>query len=105
MFGIYIILVIAILLTIKFCKKTLKLVLTFILGIAFIYFVMLGGDIQRANNLEEPIFIWKEVSTDDNGSYSAKGLLYNVKVRKDIKGNVECVELTIGNKVVAASIT
>ncbi len=105
MFGIYVILVLAIILAIKFCKKVVRTVVVSIFGLVLLYSIALGADIQRANSLEEPIFVIRDVSADDGGSYSAKGLFYDVIVEKNIDGEVERVELTMFGKVVAASIT
>ena len=56
MIGIFGLLVIAMILVVKFCKKTLKIVLSIIIILATIYSVIIFIDINRVESFREPIF-------------------------------------------------
>ena len=57
MIGFFGLLLIAMVLVVKFCKKTLKIVLSIIIILATIYSVMISIDINRVESFREPIFI------------------------------------------------
>ena len=56
MIGFFGLLLIAMVLVVKFCKKTLKIVLSIIIILATIYSVMISIDINRVESFREPIF-------------------------------------------------
>lgn len=56
MLGIFILLIIAMLLVIKFCKKTIKIVLSIIIVLVALYCIVISVDMNRVNSLREPIF-------------------------------------------------
>lgn len=55
MIGFFGLLLIAMVLVVKFCKKTLKIVLSIIIILATIYSVMISIDINRVESFREPI--------------------------------------------------
>ena len=79
MIGIFIILLFAMLLVIKFCKKTLKIVLSIIIVIVTLYCVILSVDMNRVNSFRNPIFniSWHE----ETGLIEYKGIGYRTIVK------------------------
>ena len=56
MLGIFILLIIAMLLVVKFCKKTLKIVLSIIIVLISLYCIIISVDMNRVHSFREPIF-------------------------------------------------
>lgn len=56
MLGIFILLIIAMLLVVKFCKKTLKIVLSIIIVLVLLYCIIISVDMNRVHSFREPIF-------------------------------------------------
>lgn len=106
MIGIFILLLIAMLLVVKFCKKTLKIVLSIIIILATIYSVMLSIDMNRVNSFREPIFNvgWYE----ETGMIEYKGLGYRTVVRYGYTTNnvkkIQQIEMYIFDKCIAGAI-
>ena len=106
MIGIFILLLIAMLLVVKFCKKTLKIVLSIIIILATIYSVMLSIDINRVNSFREPIFNigWYE----ETGMIEYKGLGYRTVVKYGYTANAEkkisSIEMYMFDKCIAGAI-
>ena len=70
MLGIFVLLLIAMLLVVKFCKKTVKIVLSIIIILAVLYCMVISVDISRVNSFREPIFaISSELRDYENYSY------------------------------------
>lgn len=106
MLGIFILLIIAMLLVVRFCKKTLKIGLSIILILVTLYCTILSIDRNRVFSFREPIFA---VSSElrDYGNYSKevyKGLGYRVEVDKTENQNVRSITMYFLNKVIAAAI-
>ena len=110
MIGIYVLLIIAMLLVIKLCKKTLKIILSSIIILVAFYCVIISVDMTRVISLREPIFARPTIETDFSmKTKTYQGLGYKVEVVEDVtkKGpeNRICqVEMYMFNKVIAASI-
>lgn len=107
MLGIFILLLIAMLLVIRFCKKILKKVLTIILIIITLYCVIISIDINRVESFREPIF---NISYyEETGLIEYKGLGYKTVVKYGYNSNDEkeiiSIEMYMFNKLIAASIT
>lgn len=106
MLGIFIFLIIAMLLVIKFCKRTLKIVISIIIILVTLYCVILSIDINRVNTFREPIF----VITKSENDFSMKnivyqGLGYEVREIKDITtGETMKIEMYMFNKCIAGAI-
>ena len=84
MIGIFIILLLAMLLVIKFCKKTLKIVLSIIIVVVTLYCIILSIDMNRVNSFEEPIFAIKVDETDlTYKTIVYQGLGYTINESKD----------------------
>ena len=84
MLGVFILLIIAMLLVLKFCKKTLKIVLAIIIVLVTLYCIIIYVDMNRVNNHREPIFA--VITKEDDYSMKTiiyQGLGYKVKMIKD----------------------
>ena len=105
MVGIFIILLLAILLVIKFCKKNLKIVLSIIIIIIALYCVILSIDISRVNSSKEPVFAVKVEETDlTYKTIIYQGLGYKVNVKKDVtkeNDKIIKIEMYMFNKCIA----
>ena len=106
MIGIFIILLFAMLLVIKFCKKTLKIVLSIIIVIVTLYCVILSVDMNRVNSFRNPIFniSWHE----ETGLIEYKGIGYRTIVKYGYTNNNEkeitSIEMYMFNKCIAGAI-
>jgi len=106
MIGIFILLFIAMLLVVKFCKKTLKTVLAIIIILATLYSVILSIDINRVGSFREPIFNigWYE----ETGLIEYKGIGYRTVVKYGYTSNDEkkitSIEMYMFGKCIAGAI-
>ena len=106
MIGIFGILLIAMVLVVKFCKKTLKLVLSSIIILATIYSVMFSIDINRVESFREPVFNigWYE----ESGLIEYKGIGYRTIVKygytADKQKKITSIEMYMFDKCIAGSI-
>ncbi len=106
MIGIFIILLLAMLLVIKFCKKTLKIVLSVVIVIVTLYCVILSVDMNRVNSFRNPIFniSWYE----ETGLIEYKGIGYITIVKYGYTSNDEkkitSIEMYMFNKCIAGTI-
>ena len=108
MIGIFMILLLAMLLVIKFCKKTLKIVLSIIIIIVTLYCIILSIDMNRVHSFREPIFAIKMEETDlTYKTIIYQGLGYKVNVKKDVTKENEqiiSIEMYMFNKCIAGVI-
>ncbi len=108
MIGIFIILLLAMLLVIKFCKKTLKIVLSIVIVIVTLYCVILSIDMNRVNSFREPVFAIKLEETDlTYKTIVYQGLGYKVKVKKDVtqdNNHIIKIEMYMFNKCIAGVV-
>ncbi len=106
MIGIFIILLLAMLLVIKFCKKTLKIVLSILIVIVTLYCVILSVDMNRVNSLNEPIFNISRYEESDLIEY--KGIGYRTIIKYVYTNNNEkkitSIEMYMFNKCIAGSV-
>ncbi len=106
MIGIFILLIIAMLLVAKFCKKTLKIILSILIILATLYCVMLSIDINRVESFKEPIFniSWYE----ETGLIEYNGLGYKTIVKYGYNDNNEkkitSIEMYMFDKFIAGSV-
>lgn len=106
MIGIFGLLLIAMMLVVKFCKKTLKIVLSTIIILATIYSVMVSIDINRVESFREPIFNigWYE----ETGLIEYKGLGYRTIVKygytTDDEKKISSIEMYMFGKCIAGAI-
>lgn len=106
MIGIFIILLFAMLLVIKFCKKTLKIVLSIIIVIVALYCIILSVDMNRVNSFRNPIFniSWHE----ETGLIEYKGIGYRTVVKYRYTNNNEkkitSIEMYMFNKCIAGAV-
>ena len=100
MLGIFILLIIAMLLVVKFCKKTLKIVLSIIIVLISLYFI------NRVHSFREPIFA--TIKQEDDLTMKTKiyqGLGYEVKMVKDVtKDKIIKIEMYMFDKVIAGAV-
>lgn len=93
MVGIYGLLLLATMLIIKFCKKTLKIILGVIIALITCYCIILNIDMNMVKNCREPIF------AKENGHMGSMirydGLGYKVGLEKDKYSNITAGQLTI----------
>lgn len=106
MIGIFGLLVIAMILVVKFCKKTLKIVLSIIIILATIYSVIIFIDINRIESFREPIFaIVKQENDLTMKTIMYQGLGYEIKLVKDVTNNkIIQMEMYMFNKCIAGAI-
>ncbi len=106
MLGIFILLIIAMLLVIKFCKKTMKIVLSIIIVLITLYCIVISVDMNRVNSLREPIFaIVKQEDDSSMKTIVYQGLGYEVKMIKDVtEDKTVKVEMYMFNKCIAGAI-
>ena len=106
MLGIFILLIIAMLLVIKFCKKTMKIVLSTIIVLVTLYCIIISVDMNRVNSLREPIFaIVKQEDDSSMKTIVYQGLGYEVKMIKDVTEDKTIkVEMYMFNKCIAGAI-
>lgn len=106
MIGIFGLLAIAMILVVKFCKKTLKIVLSIIIILATIYSVMISIDINRVESFREPIFAMVKQEDDfSKKTIMYQGLGYEVKLVKDVTNNkIIQVEMYMFDKCIAGAI-
>ncbi len=106
MLGIFVLLLIAMLLVVKFCKKTVKIVLSIIIILAVLYCMVISVDISRVNSFREPIFaISSELRDYENYSKEVyKGLGYKIEIDKAQNQKIVSITMYFFNKVIAAAI-
>lgn len=103
MLGIFGLLLIAMLLVLKFCKKTLKIVLSIIIVIITIYCVILSVDMNRTYSMQKPIFARLTETYGNKDIYSGVG--YKIEVEKG-NNSEKIISSTMYffNKVIAGAI-
>ncbi len=106
MLGIFILLIIAMLLVVKFCKKTLKIVLSIIIILTTLYCIAISIDMNRVNSFREPIFaISSELRDYENYSKEVyKGLGYRIEIDKVENQKIISSTMYFFNKVIAGAI-
>jgi len=106
MIGIFGLLLFAMVLVIKFCKKTLKLVLSILIILATLYCVIISIDINRVESFREPIFNigWYE----ETGLIEYKGIGYRTIVKYGYTSNnekkINSIEMYMFDKCIAGAI-
>lgn len=106
MLGIFVLLIIAMLLVLKFCKKTIKIVLSIIIVLVTLYCIIISVDMNRVNSLREPIFaISSELRDYENYSKEIyKGLGYRIEIDKVENQKILSSTMYFLNKVIAGAI-
>ena len=106
MIGIFGLLLVAMVLVVKFCKKTLKIVLFIIIIFVTLYTIMISIDINRVESFREPIFniAWYE----ETGLIEYKGLGYKTIVKyvytENNEKKINSIEMYMFNKCIAGTI-
>ena len=93
-------------LVVKFCKKTVKTVLSILIVLATLYCVIVSIDMNRVESFREPIFAINKTEDDLTlKTISYQGLGYNVKEVKDLtSGKTIKIEMYMFNKCIASAI-
>lgn len=106
MLGIFILLIIAMMLVVKFCKKSLKIVLSIIIIFATLYCIAISVDMNRVKSFREPIFaIVKQEDDSSMKTIIYQGLGYEVRMIKDVtEGKTIKVEMYMFNKCILGVI-
>ena len=106
MLGIFVLLIIAMLLVLKSCKKTIKIVLSIIIVLVTLYCIIISVDMNRVNSLREPIFaISSELRDYENYSKEIyKGLGYRIEIDKVENQKIISSTMYFLNKVIAGTI-
>ena len=106
MLGIFILLIIAMLLVVKFCKKTLKIVLSIIIILVTLYCIIISIDMNRVSSFREPIFaIVKQEDDSSMKTIIYQGLGYEVRMIKDVTTDKTIqVEMYMFNKCIVGAI-
>ena len=106
MIGVFALLLIAMLLVVKFCKKTIKVVLSAIIVLATIYCAVLSIDINRVESFREPIF--NIGYYEETGLIEYKGLGYRTVVKNaytvDNEQKINSIEMYMFDKCIAGAI-
>lgn len=93
MIGVFGLLAIAMILVVRFCKKTLKIILGIIVVLITCYCIILNIDMNMVKKCREPIF------AKENGHMGSMirydGLGYKVGLEKDKYSNITASQLTI----------
>ena len=106
MIGVFVLLLIAMFLVVKFCKKTLKIILSIMIILATLYSVVISIDINRVESFREPIFNigWYE----ETGLIEYKGIGYRTIVRYGYTANnekkISSIEMYMFDKCIAGAI-
>ena len=106
MIGIFLLLLIAMFLVVKFCKKTLKIILSIMIILATLYSVIISIDINRVESFREPIFniAWYE----ETGLIEYKGIGYRTIVKYGYTANnekkISSIEMYMFDKCIAGAI-
>lgn len=106
MIGIFVLLIIAMLLVVKFCKKTLKRILVILLVLITLYCVVLSIDMNRTYTMEKPIFAISSELKDykDYSQEVYKGLGYRVEMNLVKNHKIISSTMYLFNKVIAGAI-
>ncbi|MBQ2938539.1 MAG: hypothetical protein IJO57_01130 [Bacilli bacterium] len=106
MIGIFALLAVAMLLVVKLCKNTLKIVLSIIIILLTLYTVMVSIDINRVESFREPIFaISSELRDYENHSKEVyKGLGYRIEIDRVENQKIISSTMYFFDKVVAGAI-
>ena len=106
MLGIFILLIIAMILVIKFCKKTLKIILSITIILVTLYCIIISIDMNRVNSFREPIFaILKQEDDLSMKTILYQGLGYEIRLVKDVTNDkIMQVEMYMFNKCIAGAI-
>lgn len=106
MLGIFILLIMAMLLVVKFCKKTLKILLSIIIILITLYCVIVSVDMNRVNSFRETIFtVVKKEDALIMKTTIYQGLGYEVKMVKDVNAHkIIKIEMYMFNKCIAGAI-
>lgn len=106
MIGFFVLLLIAMLLVVKFCTKTIKVVLSVIIVLATLYFAVLSIDINRVESFREPIFNIGHY--EETGLIEYKGLGYRTIVKYtftvDGQRKINSIEMYMFDKCIAGDI-
>lgn len=106
MIGIFGLLLVAMVLVVKFCKKTLKILLSISIILATLYCVIISIDINRVESFREPIFNigWYE----ETGLIEYKGIGYRTIVKYGYTANnemkISSIEMYMFDKCIAGAI-
>jgi hypothetical protein len=101
---IFALLFIAMFFVIKYCKKTMKIVLSSIIILVILYFSMLFIDINRVNSFHKPIFVWNPTTNVGTNEISYQGIGYKVDIKYYDNGIVETIEMYMFGKVIAGGV-
>lgn len=104
MIGIFVLLVISMIFVTKYCKKTLKIVLSSIIILVIVYFAMLSIDMNRTNSLHRPIFVWNPTADVGINEVSFQGIGYKVIVEYFEDGRIEATTMYMFGKVIAGGV-
>ena len=106
MIGIFLLLLIAMFLVVKFCKKTLKIILCIMIILATLYSIVISIDINRVESFRGPIF---NISCyEETGLIEYKGIGYRTIVRYGYTANnekkINSIEMYMFDKCIAGAI-
>ena len=101
--GIFVSLVIATILVLKFCKrKTLKIALSSVIILITFYFAMLSVDMGCVYALRKPVFALQDGTYGSMDKY--QGIGYVIALDKNENGQIIQMEMYMFGKVLAAVI-
>ncbi len=106
MIGIFIILILTMLLVVKFCKKTLKIILTIVIILLTLYCIILSIDKNRVETFREPIFaVSRQLKDYENYSKEVyQGLGYRIEIDRVENQKIHSITMFLFNKVIAGAI-
>ncbi len=106
MIGIFALLFIAMLLVVKFCKKTLKVILATVISIVTLYCVIISVDMNRTYTMRKPVFAISSELKDyeDYSQEIYKGLGYRIEIKSVKNHKIISSTMYFFNKVIAGAI-
>lgn len=106
MIAIFLLLLIAMFIVVRFCKKTIKLILSTLILLAAAYSVIVSIDINRVEHFQTPIFIIGSYEESDLIEY--QGLGYKTVVKYSYTDNneqvINSIEMYMFDRCIAAAI-
>lgn len=106
MIGVFGLLAVLMFLVVRFCKKTVKTVLSVIIIFITLYFVILSVDMNRVYTFREPVFaISSELRNYEGYSKEIyKGLGYRIEINTVENQKIVSSTMYLFDKVIAAAI-
>lgn len=106
MIAIFVLLIIAMIIVVKFCNKTLKVILAVGISMIILYCVIISVDMNRTYTMRKPIFATSSEVKDykDYSQEVYKGLGYRIEMNSIENHKIISSTMYFFNKVIAGAI-